>query len=60
MESEQIVRIRLDLEGEDAKRFLKLKEKRGLKNNSELVRLVLKEAADREDIPYNSEEEAGS
>ncbi|RLE49190.1 MAG: hypothetical protein DRJ18_00135 [Candidatus Methanomethylicota archaeon] len=59
MESEQIVRIRLDLEGEDAKRFLKLKEKRGLKNNSELVRLVLKEAADREDIPYNSEE-AGS
>jgi len=59
MESEQIVRIRLDLEGEDAKRFLKLKEKRGLKNNSELVRQVLKEAADNEGIPYNSEE-AGS
>ena len=59
MESEQIVRIRLDLEGEDAKRFLKLKEKRGLKNNSELVRQVLKEAADKEGIPYNSEE-AGS
>ena len=43
METKQIVRIRLDLEGEEAERFLKLKQKRGLKSNTELVRLILKE-----------------
>lgn len=45
---EEIVNIRLELSGEDAKRFTALKEKRGLKNNSELVRQILKEAQERE------------
>ena len=50
METEQIVRIRLDLNGKEAQRFVALKEKRGLKNNSELVRQLVKEAADEEGI----------
>jgi len=45
---EGIVNIRLELQGQEAKRFLALKEKRGLKNNSEVVRQLLKEAQERE------------
>ena len=48
---EGIVNIRLELNGEDAKRFNALKRKRGLKNNSELVRQVLKETEEREIPP---------
>ena len=48
IEMEGIVNIRLELSGDEAKRFVALKEKRGLKNNSELVRQLLKEAQERE------------
>ncbi|MEM2911601.1 MAG: hypothetical protein QW146_03765 [Candidatus Bathyarchaeia archaeon] len=37
--------IRVDLTGKDADDFLALKEKRGLKNNSELIRQLIKEAS---------------
>lgn len=40
--------IRLELSGDEARRFNALKGKRGLKNNSELVRQLLKEAEERE------------
>ena len=36
----------LELEGEDAKRFNKVKEARGVKNNVELLRILIKEAYD--------------
>lgn len=42
------VNIRLELDGDDATKFLNLKRKRGLKNNVELARQVLKEAYDKE------------
>ncbi len=42
-DEEKIIRIRLDLEGNEAKRFRYIKECRGLKNNTELVRILLKE-----------------
>lgn len=45
---EEIVNIRLELSGEEAKKFTALKDKRGLKNNSEVVRQLLKEAEERE------------
>jgi len=38
------VSIRIDLEGKLAKRFLALKEKKGIVNNTELVRLLLTDA----------------
>jgi len=45
---EGIVNIRLELKGQEATRFNALKNKRGLKNNSELVRQILKETEERE------------
>lgn len=36
--------IRVDLENDLAETFLKLKESRGLKNNSELIRQLIREA----------------
>jgi hypothetical protein len=43
-----IVRIRLDLVGNDATKFEALKAKRGLTQNTQLVRQLLKEAQERE------------
>jgi metal-responsive CopG/Arc/MetJ family transcriptional regulator len=37
------VTIRIDLEGELADSFLRLKRNRGIKNNSELVRMLVTE-----------------
>mgnify|MGYP002395768491 CR=1 FL=1 len=42
------VSIRLDLTDDAAERFLSLKAKRGLKNNSELVRQLITEAVQKE------------
>ena len=42
------VSIRLDLEDDLAERFLSLKKKRGLKNNSEVARQLIVEAAQKE------------
>jgi len=42
------VSIRLDLTDEEAEQFLKLKARRGLKNNSELVRQLIIQAAQEE------------
>jgi hypothetical protein len=41
------VTIRIDLDGSLAQDFLYLKEKRGLKNNSELVRMLIVEERQR-------------
>jgi hypothetical protein len=41
------VSIRVNLEGKIAENFKFLKERRGLKNNSELIRLLVTEAAQR-------------
>lgn len=46
--SEEKVTIRLDLEGEMANNFLSLKKKWGVKNNSELVRILIVQAAEEE------------
>ena len=42
------VSIRLDLLDDAAEQFLSLKTKRGLKNNSELVRQLIAEAVQKE------------
>ena len=49
-ESEKLgkVSIRLDLIDSKAEQFLELKAKRGLKNNSELVRQLITQAAQKE------------
>jgi hypothetical protein len=39
--------IRVELEGEISEKFLRLKEKFGLKNNTEVIRRVITEAYDR-------------
>jgi len=44
----ETVRIRLDLVGDEATRFVALKEKRGLTQNTQLVRQLLKEAQEKE------------
>jgi len=44
----ETVRIRLDLVGDDATKFVALKTKRGLTQNTQLVKQLLKEAQDRE------------
>jgi len=41
MPQEEKVTIRIDLTGDLAKHFLYLKEVKGIKNNSELVRLLI-------------------
>jgi len=46
--SQDVVNIRLELLGEQAKKFQKLKKFRGLKNSSELVRQLIIEAVRRE------------
>ena len=46
---DKIVNIRMKLEGEEATQFLKLKDRRGLRNGTELIRQVLKEAEDKDD-----------
>ena len=51
--SQGIVNIRLELEGEQAKMFEKLKKIRGFKNSSELVRQLIVEAV-RRDIPMKA------
>jgi hypothetical protein len=47
-QSETIIHIRIDLSGEEARRFNQLRKKRGLSYNSELFRALVKEAEDRE------------
>jgi len=47
-EQNETIQALLVLNGNDAERFKALKQKRGLKNNVELVRQILKEAFDRE------------
>ena len=44
METDETVRIRLDLNGEEAKQFMALLKKRGLTINTQLVRQLLSEA----------------
>jgi hypothetical protein len=46
--SQENVNIRLELVGEQAKKFEELKKLRGLKNNCELVRQLIIEAIRRE------------
>jgi len=41
--------VRVDLEGVLAERFLALKEKKGIVNNTELIRLLLSNALDKEE-----------
>jgi len=41
------INLRVDLEGKIAEDLKFLKEKRGLKNNSELIRLLITEAAQK-------------
>jgi len=36
--------IRMDFEGDEAKRFLAVKEHRGVKQNTELIRLLITDA----------------
>ena len=45
---EEKICIRLDFEGEDASAFQQLRKKRGLTQNTELIRLLIREAEDRE------------
>lgn len=40
--SENVVRIRVDLEGITKKMFEAIKKKYNLKNNSEIIRLIIK------------------
>jgi len=42
-EQEEVLDIRLRLEGEVKERFLKIKEAKGLTNNTEVMRLIIKE-----------------
>ncbi|MEM2911602.1 MAG: hypothetical protein QW146_03770 [Candidatus Bathyarchaeia archaeon] len=41
------ISIRIDLEGDLAKYFLYLKQRKGIKNNSELIRLLIAEEYQR-------------
>jgi len=52
MTKNESVQALLILNGEDARKFNLLKNKRGLKNNVELIRQILKEAFDREVKPH--------
>lgn len=49
-EKEERVSIRLDLEGENAEAFLLVKSRLGLKNNTEVIRQLIHEAANREKL----------
>jgi len=42
-EKEKTVRIRLDLEANEAKKFRYIKIRRGVKNNTELTRILINE-----------------
>jgi len=44
---EEKICIRLDLEGKEAQGFAKLREFRGLSINTELLRLIIKEAEEK-------------
>jgi len=44
MDNAETVRIRLDLNGEEAEQFIALRKKRGLTINTQLVRQLLNEA----------------
>ena len=44
---EEKIHIRLDLEGEVAKRFLYLKKRLGIKSNAELLRLLISQEYQR-------------
>jgi hypothetical protein len=46
------VSIRIDLEGKLAERFIALKEKKGIVNNTELVRLLLTAALKEEGLDH--------
>lgn len=48
MIEEDVVDCRLQLKGESAERFHRVKEKRGLLKDVELVRQLIKESVDRE------------
>jgi hypothetical protein len=45
--NENVVWVNFFLEGEDAKQFNQVKDKKGLKNAVELVRLLVKEGVER-------------
>lgn len=45
--NENVVWVNFSLEGEDAKQFNQVKDKKGLKNSVELVRLLVKEGVER-------------
>ena len=47
-ENMEKVSIRLDLNGEEATKFVALRDKRGLTQNTQLVRQLLKEAQEKE------------
>ena len=42
------VNVRLELSGEEATKFVALRDKRGLTQNTQLVRQLLKEAQEKE------------
>jgi len=44
----KIVNIRLEMIGEEAEKFLRVKKARGVKHNAELIRILLHEAAIKE------------
>ena len=47
MSKEEKVFIRIDLEGDMAKQFLYLKKRKGIKNSSELVRMLIVQEYER-------------
>ena len=55
MTTEEKICIRLDLEGQEAKGFSALRKCRGLTNNTELVRLLIREAEEKAKIVLGKE-----
>lgn len=53
--TEEKICIRLDLEGQEAKGFSALRKCRGLTNNTELVRLLIREAEEKAKIVLGKE-----
>ena len=49
-DTEEKICIRLDIEGREAKAFETLRKYRGLTNNTELVRLLIREAQEKAKI----------
>ena len=46
--SEKVIQVRIDLEGDTKQMFEKIKKKYNLKNNAEVIRLIIKLTHDNE------------